>query len=610
MYKKVLVALTAVILLGLLAAAGIIIYEKIAEKYKESEVKMELSNYYTVPKGEAMLIFDEKIYEKNAIFRDNEPYLDFATVTERYTTLFMWSPEEQRMYYTTASKEYLLTPGEKEMMVNEEPESFAVPPIILDDSGEPWVSMSFLKECSNITYRVYENPARVLVTYSTDEFLCATLNEETSIRVSQDIKADYLEKLPKGSIVRIIEGGGIQQKGFIKVMSEDGVRGYMLQEKLDWDGRYNAAPVFNEYEVEEYKHILSPEKLYLIWQLVYSRGHIEEMLDYLDKNPEVNVVAPTWFFMSGNKGKIVSYGDVDYVAAAHEKKVNVWAVLKNDIVEGDFDGAEDSHKVFSKYETRMNLVNSVIDAVKKCGADGINIDIEGLKVETGIYFVQFIRELGLKCREYGIALSVDNYIPEEYNAFYNIPEQLKFADYIVIMGYDEHYAGSAAGSVASLSWFKYAADLSLKKCGAEQIIMGVPFYTRLWKEVPEGDTVKTYSEKVLSLKDQDAFVESLGIEPEWKEKEGQYYYEYEKDGAVYKLWAEEKKSLALKAMAIGERNLAGTAAWMMGGDTDGLWTVIKNAVNGDVSAIMAEENQDIGVSDDTGDDLDHDNIGP
>ena len=608
MYKKVLVALTAVILLGLLAAVGVFIYGMIAEKYKESEVKMELSNYYNVPDGEAMLIFDEKIFEKTALFVDGEPYLDLPTVIDKYTTLFMWSQEEYRMYYTTASKEYLITPGDVNILVNEERITTSVPAVIIQNDTI-YISMEFLKECSNITYKVFNDPARVLVTYSPDEFLCVTVNEETSIRVSQDIKADYLEKLPAGSVVRIIEGGGIQQKGFIKVMSEDGVRGYILQEKLDWVNRYNVAPTFNEFTEEEYTHISLPEKIFLVWQLVYSTGHIDEMVSYIEKNPEVNVVSPTWFFMNGDKGEITSYGDPDYVTAAHERRVNVWAVLKNDTIEGSFDCAEDSHKVFATYETRQRLIRNVIEAVKKCGADGINVDVEGLNVETGIYFVQFIRELGFKCKDYGIVLSVDNYIPEDYNAFYNIPEQKKNADYIVIMGYDEHYAGSDAGSVASLSWFKYAADLSLKKCGAEQIIMGVPFYTRLWKEVPDGDSVKTYSERTMNLIEQDAFVAELGIEPEWKEKVGQYYYEYNKEGATYKLWAEEKKSLALKAMVIGEKEFSGTAAWMMGGDTDGLWTVIKNAVNGDVTALMEDE-KEIGVSDDSGDDLDQDNIGP
>ena len=584
MNKKVLVGLAVVIIVGLLAAAGIIIYDKIAEKYRESDVKTELTAYYNVPEGEAMIIFDEKVYDKNALYSNGEHYLDLPTVMEKYALLFLWSAEENRLYYTTASKAYILTPGEKVMTLNGKAVENEIPLVILKD-GTPYVSMSFLSTCCNITYRTYNNPERVLITYSKDEYLCATVKAETSIRVGQDIKSDYLERLPSGAVVRVIEGGGIQQNGFIKVMSEDGVRGYILVERLDWDNRFNEAPSFNAFDAEEYRHFKSDEKIFLSWQLVYSKGHIDEMLASLDNNPEVNVVSPTWLFMSGADGELTSYVDSDYVAAAHDRGVKVWALLKNDVIDGVFDGAEDSHRVFSSYEARKKLIENAVAEVKKCGADGINIDIEMLNVETGVYFVQFLKELYIKSRENGIVISVDNYIPEHYNAFYNIPEQSKVADYIVIMGYDEHYTGSDAGSVSSLSWFTYAADITLKKCPAEQIIMGVPFYTRLWKEETQGDVIKTYSE-TMDLRQQATFLKKLDMEPEWLEEAGQNYYEYEQDGFTYKLWEENKKSLTLKAIAIGERNMAGAAGWMMGGETEGLWSAIKSAAEGDFTALV------------------------
>ena len=583
MNKKVLIGLAAVIIVGLLAAAGIIIYDKIAEKYRESEVKADLSAYYNVPEGEAMLIFDEKVYEKNGLYQNGEVYLDLPTITEKYSTLFMWSPEENRLYYTTATKAYIFIPDEKGMLVNEKEVENEIPMVVVKD-GTPYVSMSFLNTCSNITYHIYTEPARVLLSYSTDAYLCANLKEETSIRVGQDIKSDYLEKLPKGSKVRVIEGGGIQQNGFIKVMSDDGVRGYILEEKLDWENRFNETPSINTFEEEKYRHITSDEKIFLSWQLVYGKGRINEMLANIEENPEINVVSPTWFFMSGTNGDIITYGDPEYVAAAHEKNVKVWAVLKNDVIDGMFDGAGDSHKVFSVYGSRKKLISNLVSAVEACGADGLNIDIEKLNVDTGIYFIQFLRELYFKCSEKGIVVSVDNYVPENYNAFYNIPEQCKVADYIVIMGYDEHYLGSDAGSVSSLSWFTNAADLTLQKCPADRIIMGIPFYTRLWKEVPDGDSVKTYSES-MDLKEQDKFLKELKVEPEWLDDAGQFYYEYEKEGAKYKLWAEEKKSLTLKAMVIDEKKLAGAAAWMMGGETEGIWSAVKSAANGDYSAL-------------------------
>ena len=586
MNKKVLIGLAAVIIIGLLAAAGVIIYDNIAEKYRESEVKTELSAYYTVPEGEAMLIFDERVYEKNALYVNGEYYLDLSTVSEKYSSLFLWNSEEKKLYFTTATAAYVFAPGEKGMLVNESTVENEIP-LVLEKDGVIYVSMSFLTTCSSITYRTYHEPERVLVTYSTDEYLCANVKEETSIRVDKDIKANYLEKLPVGSKVRIIDGGGIQENGFIRVMSEDGVRGYILEERLDWENRYSETPSFNPYTAEEYKHIKSADKIYLSWQLVYSKGHINEMLGSLDKNPEVNVVSPTWFFMSGPNGEMISYGDSEYVAAAHERGVKVWAVLKNDDIEGSFEHNSDCYRVLASYESRKKLIDNLINATTECGADGINIDIETTNVDTGVFFIQFLRELYLKASQKGIVISVDNYIPESNNAYYNIPEQCKVADYVIIMGYDEHYKGSDAGSVSSLSWFTYAADLSLKKCPADQLIMGVPFYTRLWREVTDGDSVRTYSDS-MDLREQEKFLAELKKEPKWLDDAGQYYYEYEKDGDTYKLWAEEKKSLTLKAIVIGEKKLAGAAAWMMGGETEGLWSAIKSAVEGDLSALLDE----------------------
>lgn len=607
MKKGIFVALACVIILGLLAAAGVMIYQKIAEKYTESEVKQELKDYYNVPDGKALLIFDETIYDDNkkyALFKDGEPYLDLEIVKEMYTTLLTWSSVEKKMYYTTASQEYIITPESTVMSVDGKEVTTTVPSVILE-GDKPYIAMSFLLNCSNISYKVFEDPARVLVTYSPDEFLCATVKAESSIRVSQDIKADYLEKLKPGSVVRIIEGGGIQQKGFIKVMSEDGVRGYILQEKLDWDNRYNQTPAFTGYTPEEYKHNLLQDKIFLIWHLVYSKGCIDEMLEYLDKNPEVNTVAPTWFFMSGKEGDIVSYADKEYVDAAHKRKVKVWAVLKNDNDEKfGFNGEEDTHVVLSNYEYRQNLIKNIVNAIKKCGADGINVDIETHKIESGVYFIQFLRELYLKCSTYGISISVDNLIPEDYNSFYNMPEQVNLADYLILMAYDEHYFGSEAGSVSSLSWFKRGVDLALTKCPKEQLIVALPFYTRRWKESNGKTTSLEWS-----LITQDNYIKSLEVEPEWLEDAGQYYYEYTEDGAVYKLWAEEKKSLTLKSVYLNEKEVSGAAAWMLGFDTDGLWNLIKRGTEGDVVSLTEDTNDDE-EPEDGETDADPDVIGP
>ena len=590
MKNKIFVAVAAVIILGLLAAAGVFIYGRIEERYRESEVKMELSTYYMVPEGEAMLIFDEKVSEKYALFKDGEPFIDLPTVKEYYTSVFTWNPVENRMYYTTPSTEYVITPDSKEILVNENAETLEFPVVILSEEI-PYISMSFLKKCSNITYRVYEKPARVLITYSTDEYLCAKVKEESAIRVSQDIKADYLEKIPAGSTVRIIEGGGIQKMGFIKVMSEDGVRGYFLQDKLDWDNRFNQTPTFEPYEPETVAPRLEDKKIYLAWQLVYNKDCTGEMLTNLLENPEINVVSPTWYFMNGTDGSIKSYATREYVEAAHARGVKVWALLKND-AEGEFNGAADSHMVFSSYDARKQLIKNVIRESVNSGVDGINVDIESLNVDTGIYYVQFLRELSIACREKGLTLSVDNIIPEEYNAFYNIPEQVKIVDYIVLMAYDEHYLGSEAGSVASLPWVTASVEKTLKKCPKEQLILALPFYTRLWTEVRRDGKVQTTS-GLMTISESQAYVAEKSLQGDWEKATGQYYYGYEAEfgEVMYRMWMEDKKSLMLKTLVAREQELAGIAAWKMGDETEGLWSILKASLEGEIPVLDETSNE-------------------
>lgn len=585
--KKAVLGLILVVILGIIAVIGIKIYDNYQEKYRESEVVMPLDQVYQVPAGEAMVIFDETVYEKNLLYENNSLYMDLDTVKEYYGLKLFWDEPGQQLYYTSPSKAYVFTPGSSEYLLNRAVETSAAPYCIVR-GGMPYVSLAFLCEYSNITYKFYENPARVLFTWSTDSFICADVVEKTAIRVSQDIKADLLTTLEPGSRIRFIDGGGIQENGFVKVMSEDGVRGYILSERLG--ETYFNDPQFNAYTAEQPQPQLSSERIYLGWHLLYSKNEVDSLKKLLAENEDLTVVSPTWYFLNDTEGHFVNYDSNDYVSYAHSQGIQVWATLKNDTIDGKFSCTDDSLKVLSSYETRNRLIDNVVGAVIACGADGINVDFEMLSVATGVYFIQFLKELSLECKKAGIILSVDNYVPENYNAYYDLASQADFVDYIVIMGYDEHYAGSEeAGSVASLSWFTRAADNTLAKCPANQIIMGVPFYTRLWKEVKDGENVKLYVESTPNLREASQMVEKIGVEKVWKEDAGQYYIEYKTEEGTFKMWLEDGRSLQQKALAIRERNMAGIAAWKLGDEAEDTWECLWEALDGKLPEEAAPE---------------------
>ena len=169
---------------------------------------------------------------------------------------------------------------------------------------------------------------------------------------------------------------------------------------------------------------------------------------------------------------------VDYTAAAHDMGLEVWALIS------DFHtGVEiDDYEILSYTSKRRNLVNELVASVLSYGADGINVDFEYVTSQCADHYVQFIRELAIACHENGLVISVDNYVPTEYTAHYNRHSQGEFVDYIIIMGYDEHYKGSPeAGSVSSIPWMQKGIETTVNLVPKERVINAVPFYTRVWK---------------------------------------------------------------------------------------------------------------------------------
>ena len=188
------------------------------------------------------------------------------------------------------------------------------------------------------------------------------------------------------------------------------------------------------------------------------------------------------------------------------------------------------------------------------------------------------------CRLNGIVLSVDNYVPADHNLFYNRKEQGIVADYVIIMGYDEHYATSPeAGSVASIDWVRKGIENTLSEVPAEKVINAVPFYTRLWEERPkteeelaeesENEEFVPYkvTSKAYGMDGADRLLSEHNAEKVWNDVCGQYYAEYTEEGSTYKIWLEEEESIELKAALIREYNLAGIAAWKLGFERQDIW---------------------------------------
>lgn len=282
------------------------------------------------------------------------------------------------------------------------------------------------------------------------------------------IKSPILADIGKNTEVTVLETGDT----WTKVSTAEGIIGYIKSKAL---GATSTKTLTSDYVAEEFTHI--KKILRSIWHGIRSQTQMPiQPLHPCFRTPRDQCYLPTWFYLNDNNGNIASLASSDYVNYCHQKGIEVWALVSN-LENKDVD----TTSVLTYTSKRENLINNLISAAIQYNFDGINVDFEALSSEVGDSYIQFIRELSLKCANNGIVLSVDDYVPSSFTAFYNRAEQATFADYVVVMAYDEHYAGSEeAGSVASIGFVKEGVANTLKEVPADQLILGMPFYARVW----------------------------------------------------------------------------------------------------------------------------------
>ena len=276
---------------------------------------------------------------------------------------------------------------------------------------------------------------------------------------------------------------------------------------------------------------------------------------------------------------------------AHQSNIEVWAAVRD--FDGGIDSYEESFEVLSHTSKRQKLITQLISEALRVGIDGINVDFERISDECGEHFIQFIRELSVRCRQNGLVLSVDNYVPMSINMQYDRKEQGIVADYVVIMGYDEHYAGSPeAGPVSSYGFVKDGIEATLKEVPAEKVISGIPFFTRLWEETPKteaeiaeaagtenADYTMNVTSEALGMSAAANAVAQAGVSTTWDEEAKQNYATWEVEGVTYEIWLEDEQSIEPKLQLMRDNKLAGTAAWALGQEDPEIWTLIQKYVN-------------------------------
>ncbi len=577
MKKKIIPVIAAGLLI--LVVILFMLLGNLIEKYSPSKETEDLSTYYGLSSDtEIALILNNEVIDAKGRLIDGHVYLDYNTVYNYINSRFYWDTNENILRYTTSTDLISAAAESTSYTVSKEAKSFDQI-IVKGDAAAAYLSLDFVKQYSDFSYVLYENPNRLVLTTAWGDYTIASAKKSSEIRYQGGIKSPILTTVEKNAELTVLS----PDETWTKVATADGVIGYIRSKNL---GTTSTKTVSSDFVPEQFTHITKDFKINMAWHQVTNQSANGNIASVLQNTKGINVLSPTWFYLNDNNGGIASLASTSYVDYCHQNGIEVWALVSN--LENPDVNAE---SVLSRTSTRDNLTNALISAAIQYDLDGINVDFEALNVDAvGTSFIQFIRELSIKCANNGIVLSVDNYVPSAYTSFYNRAEQARFADYVVLMAYDEHYAGSEeAGSVASIGYVTKGVEDTLQDVPAEQLILGMPFYTRVWSETPidgdgstgETDNVVDYalSSYAAGMSDVQKLISANGAEQVWLDDIGQNYVEYKNSGVTYKIWIEDATSLEEKLKVMTSHNLAGGSFWKLGLETSSIWDTIIKYIN-------------------------------
>lgn len=552
----------------IVVVAVIMIATNIVKKYTPTSEVMDGKEYFNLNSDdEAALIMENKVSEYKGLLAGDVCYIDYEAVKSVLNDRFYWDASENLMLYTTPTDIIEITAGSKDYTATGKTNSESYE-IVKVDGAKTYIALDFVQKYTNLEYEAFREPNRIVITSQWGDVQVASIRKKGKVRYQGGIKSPILREVEKNEVVMILD----PMEDWTGILTQDGYIGYIKNDRLVEERTENRTREFDE---PEYTSVKKDYKINLVWHQTTSMDSNYNIIYDIANVKGVNTISPTWFTVVSNEGDVDSLALADYVETAHRNDMEVWPLIDN------FSEAIDTATVLNNTQSRMKIENQLIASAIEYGFDGINVDFENISEEAAEGYIQFMRELSVKCRKNGLVLSVDVPVPMPYTEHYNRKELGAVCDYVIIMGYDEHYAGSEkAGSVASLS-FENSGILETKKVVPEdKIISGVPFFTRLWNTVTESDGSTTVTSEAMGMDEAVQRLENNNVEYAWDETTSQNYAEFEgDDGSLYQIWLEDDKSLEEKMTLVKDYNLGGVAAWKLGLESSSVWDIILKYVS-------------------------------
>lgn len=561
MKKRILPVIIAILLI--LVIAGGALGKVLLDKYSYSKEEADWNEFYQVSESDrSAIILQDEMVEEQALIRDDVCYFDLATVHKYMNEVFYADMTEKLLLYANPTEVIRTTFGETSYTTTEGTQDAGYV-ISFVEGDTVYVAADYVKLFTNYSYDCYDRHVQVYTEWGTRQV--AQLKKDTAVRLRGGVKSPILTQAAKGDTLEILE----QMETWSKVKTSDSVIGYVENKRLGDITEETETPV-TDYQEPEYTALTSDSKICLGWHSIGGVGGNDTLYSMVSGTKGMNVIAPTWFSLTDENGSIRNFGTANYVTTVHNMGLQVWGVVDNFNYANETGTAISTLNMLSSTTSRQNFVRNVTDAAVSLGLDGINVDFEQLSSDCGPHYVEFIRELSIQCRNMGLVLSIANYVPFNFNDYYRLDIQGQVADYVIIMGYDEHWHGSKdPGSVASISYVSGGLDRTLQEVPANKVVNALPFYTILWKT--EGTDV---TDEYITMNNEADFMSRAGVTAEWDEETCQNYAEWTSGNATYQIWLEDAESIAVKLNMMATKNIGGVAVWRLGYGTQAAWELI------------------------------------
>ena len=548
MDKKYKPRVAVVVLVILVAVLGIVSH--VVVKYIPSGEKMDLNEYYVeMADGEIAIVLGTEKLDERGLVDGDRVYLPLNVVNTYLNQRYYWDSANQQVLYATPSE-----------LTTVAASSESGDQVWLKDDTV-YLNLTYIQQYTDIDAYISKETYRIAIQYQFDNIKTVPVKKNTSIRYRGGTKSPVVTSVKKGAQLRLIE----ELDNWDQVATDDGYIGYIDKKNV---GKASETTFDRNFEREQYSYLTMDGKVNMVWHQVTSTDANAYFADATANMTGVNVISPTWFYLLDTSGNIANISSADYVAQAHEKGLKVWGLIDN------FTQEVSTTETLSNTAARQNIISQLIQAATSVGMDGINVDFESLSEDVGIHFLEFLRELSIECHKNNLVLSVDNPVPEDFTSHYDRAEQGRVVDYVIIMGYDEHYVGSEAGSVASLPWVEQGIQDTLAEVPAERVINAVPFYTRLWRT-----TGGNVTSEAIGMDQAQQVISENNVETYWDKTTSQNYGKYDIDNSTYQIWIEDSQSIAEKVKLVSKYNLAGVSAWKLGFENSGIWQVISDNLN-------------------------------